>query len=68
MKHGNTIDDSAVDFIVSSIDSQLDNIESNKDVELSKSNKVIVYSLIGVGLILAIGGVSYVIYRQKQED
>lgn len=68
MKHGNTIDDSAVDFIVSSIDSQLDNIESNKDVERSKSNKVIVYSLIGVGLILAIGGVSYVIYRQKQED
>mgnify|MGYP002768880303 FL=1 len=68
MKHGNTIDDSAVDFIVSSIDSQLDNIESNKDVERSKSNKVIVYSLIGVGLIIAIGGVSYVIYRQKQED
>lgn len=68
MKHGNTIDDSVVDFIVSSIDSQLDNIESNKDVERSKSNKVIVYSLIGVGLILAIGGVSYVIYRQKQED
>lgn len=68
MKHGNTIDDSAVDFIVSSIDSQLDNIESNKDVERLKSNKVIVYSLIGVGLIIAIGGVSYVIYRQKQED
>ena len=68
MKHGNTIDDSAVDFIVSSIDSQLDNLESNKDVERSKSNKVIVYSLIGVGLIIAIGGVSYVIYRQKQED
>lgn len=68
MKHGNTIDDSAVDFIVSSIDSQLDNIESNKDVERSKTNKVIVYSLIGVGLIIAIGGVSYVIYRQKQED
>lgn len=68
MKHGNTIDDSAVDFIVSSIDSQLENIESNKDVERSKSNKVIVYSLIGVGLIIAIGGVSYVIYRQKQED
>ncbi len=68
MKRGNTIDDSAIDFIVSSIDSQLDNIESNKDVERSKSNKVIVYSLIGVGLIIAIGGVSYVIYRQKQED
>lgn len=68
MKHGNTIDDSAVDFIVSSIDSQLDNIESNKDVERLKSNKVIVYSLIGVGFIIAIGGVSYVIYRQKQED
>ena len=68
MKRGNTIDDSAIGFIVSSIDSQLDNIESNKDVERSKSNKVIVYSLIGVGLILAIGGVSYVIYRQKQED
>lgn len=68
MKHGNTIDDSAIDFIVSSIDSQLENIESNKDVERSKSNNVIVYSLIGVGLILAIGGVSYVIYRQKQED
>ena len=68
MKHGNTIDDSAVDFIVSSIDSQLDNIESNKNVERSKSNKVKVYSLMGGGLILAIGGVSYVIYRQKQED
>lgn len=68
MKHGNTIDDSAIDFIVSSIDSQLDNIESNKDIDRSKSNKGVVYSLMGVGLILAIGGVSYVIYRQKQED
>lgn len=68
MKNGNAIDQSAIDFVVSSIDAQLVNVFSHQEVEQPRNNKGLLYSLAGVGLVLAIGGVSYVIYRQQQED
>lgn len=66
VKVGNTIDPKAIEFIVSSVDSNVANDKTNKEVVEEKSNYTIIYVIGSVLLVCATGGLVYVIYNQNK--
>lgn len=66
LKVGNTIDPKAIEFIVSSVDSNVANDKTNKEVVEEKSNHTMIYVIGSVLLVCATGGLVYVIYNQNK--
>ena len=66
LKAGNTIDPKAIEFIVSSVDSNVANDKTNKEVVEEKSNYTMIYVIGSALLVCATGGLVYVIYNQNK--